>query len=75
MLVKPGWLAIYGKEAENENDKDDKDNGKTLVPVANPVRMVRAEVVDGQGPGDETRPPARYSEATLLSRHGRCGQN
>ena len=61
VLVKPGWLAIYGKEAEDENT-DEKDS-KTLVPVQ-PGEMVRAEVVDARGL--KTRPPARYSEATLL---------
>ena len=61
VLVKPGWLAIFGKEAQDEND-DNKD-GKTLVPVK-PGEMVRAEVVEPKGL--KTRPPARYSEATLL---------
>jgi len=61
VLVKPGWLAIYGKEAENENT-DEKDS-KTLVPVK-PGELVRAEVVEARGL--KTRPPARYSEATLL---------
>jgi DNA topoisomerase-3 len=61
VLVKPGWLAIYGKEAENENT-DEKDS-KTLVAVK-PGEMVRAEVVEAKGL--KTRPPARYSEATLL---------
>ena len=60
VLVKPGWLAIYGKEAQS--DEDDKD-GKSLVPVR-PGEMVRAEVVEAKGL--KTRPPARYSEATLL---------
>ena len=61
VLVKPGWLAIYGKEAEDENT-DEKD-AKTLVPVK-PGERVAAEVV--QAKGLKTRPPARYSEATLL---------
>jgi DNA topoisomerase-3 len=61
VLVKPGWLAIYGKEAENGNT-DEKDS-KTLVAVK-PGEMVRAEVVEAKGL--KTRPPARYSEATLL---------
>ena len=60
VLVKPGWLAIYGKETQN--DDDDKD-GKSLVPVK-AGEMVRAEVVEAKGL--KTRPPARYSEATLL---------
>ena len=61
VLVKPGWLAIYGKEAEDENT-DEKDV-KTLVPVR-PGEHVRAESVDAREL--KTRPPARYSEATLL---------
>ena len=61
VLVKPGWLTIYGKEAESEAT-DDKDS-KTLVPVK-PGEMVRTESADVRGL--KTRPPARYSEATLL---------
>ena len=60
VLVKPGWLAIYGKEAQDEND--DKD-GKTLVAVQ-PGERVGVDSVDAKGL--KTRPPARYSEATLL---------
>lgn len=59
VLVKPGWLAIYGKEADEEGD----ENSKTLVPVK-PGEMVRTETVEPRGL--KTRPPARYSEATLL---------
>ncbi|MEY4884652.1 MAG: hypothetical protein RIS34_2506 [Pseudomonadota bacterium] len=63
VLVKPGWLAIYGKEAQDEaKDGDDKSPGN-LVPVK-PGEQVRADAVDPKGL--KTRPPARYSEATLL---------
>ncbi|MDR7333107.1 DNA topoisomerase III [Roseateles asaccharophilus] len=56
VLVKPGWLAVYGK------DVDDED--ANLVPVqANEV--VRTESVDVKAL--QTKPPARYTEATLLS--------
>lgn len=64
VLVKPGWLAIWGKEAADEvTDAKDGDKGQSLVPVK-PGEMVRAEVVEPRGL--KTRPPARYSEATLL---------
>jgi DNA topoisomerase-3 len=62
VLVKPGWLAIYGKEAQDDEKEDDKD-GKRLVPVK-PGEKVKAESVEPKGL--KTRPPARYSEATLL---------
>ncbi len=64
VLVKPGWLAIWGKEAADEVDgAKEGDKGQSLVPVK-PGEMVRAEVVEAKGL--KTRPPARYSEATLL---------
>jgi DNA topoisomerase III len=64
VLVKPGWLAIWGKEAAEEiADAKEGDKGQALVPVK-PGEMVRAEVVEPKGL--KTRPPARYSEATLL---------
>ncbi len=58
VLVKPGWLAIYGKEIDEDNA-----DGKTLIPVQ-AHETVRNESVEAKGL--KTRPPARYSEATLL---------
>ncbi len=64
VLVKPGWLAIYGKEAADEvADAKDGDKGQSLVPVK-PGEKVNTDAVDPKGL--KTRPPARYSEATLL---------
>ena len=63
VLVKPGWLAIYGKEAAEEvKDGDDRSPGN-LVPVK-PGERVSAQAVEPKAL--KTRPPARYSEATLL---------
>ena len=56
MLVNPGWLAVYGKEAQDED--------ANLVPVK-PGEAVKNEWVDVNAL--KTRPPARYTEATLLS--------
>ncbi len=64
VLVKPGWLAIYGKEAADEVEgAKDGDKGQNLVPVQ-PGEMVRTEQAEPKGL--KTKPPARYSEATLL---------
>jgi DNA topoisomerase-3 len=64
VLVKPGWLAIYGKEAADEvAEAKDGDKGQPLVPVA-PGEMVHTEHAEARGL--KTRPPARYTEATLL---------
>ena len=56
VLVNPGWLAVYGKEAQ--------DDDATLVPVQKD-ETVRNESVEAVG--SKTRPPARYNEGTLLS--------
>ncbi|MEY2994283.1 MAG: topoisomerase 3 [Pseudomonadota bacterium] len=58
VLVKEGWLAIYGKEADT-----DEDDGKTLVAVT-PGETVGVADLDVKAL--KTKPPARYSEATLL---------
>ncbi len=71
VLVKPGWLAIYGKEAFDESaEKAEKGEGKDdqkgqpLVAVA-PGETVKNESVEAKAL--KTRPPARYNEATLLA--------
>jgi DNA topoisomerase III len=56
VLVNPGWLAVYGKEAQDED--------ANLVPVTQ-GEVVRTESVDVNAL--KTKPPARYTEATLLS--------
>ncbi|MGY8904702.1 MAG: DNA topoisomerase III [Burkholderiales bacterium] len=64
VLVKPGWLAIYGKEAADEvADAKEGDKGQQLVAVQ-PGEAVRTESAESKAL--KTRPPARYSEATLL---------
>ena len=56
VMVKPGWLAVYGKEAQEDD--------ANLVAVA-AGEMARTESVDVKAL--KTKPPARYTEATLLS--------
>jgi DNA topoisomerase-3 len=62
VLVNPGWLAVYGKEAANETGGD--DSKPQLVAVqANEIVSTDDVVVKANA----TRPPPRYNEATLLS--------
>jgi DNA topoisomerase-3 len=56
VLVSPGWLAVYGKEAQGEE--------ASLAPVK-PNEKVKTQKVDVTPL--VTRPPPRYNEATLLS--------
>jgi DNA topoisomerase-3 len=57
ILREPGWLEVYGKLAAGEDDD-------SLVPVkeGEPAAAESIEVKEL-----ETKPPARYNEATLLS--------
>ena len=58
VLVNPGWLAVYGKEAQGE------DENPNLAPVK-PNETVNTSAVEVKL--SATKPPPRYSEATLLS--------
>jgi DNA topoisomerase-3 len=62
VLVNPGWLTVYGKEAAKADD--DKDGGAQLVAVEQHERVATQEVLTK---ALQTKPPARYNEATLLS--------
>ncbi|MEK9775190.1 MAG: DNA topoisomerase, partial [Quisquiliibacterium sp.] len=66
VLKEPGWLAVYGRAGESATDSSaGTGRGDTmLVPVKDGEQVVteRLEVV-----ALATKPPARYSEATLLS--------
>ena len=56
VLVEPGWLAIYGREAMEEQGSLPKiDAGE------------RVQAADIKAVGASTRPPPRYTEATLLT--------
>ena len=56
VLVNPGWLAVHGKESQGDE--------ANLVAVDQDEK-VRTEDVAVKA--SETKPPPRYSEATLLS--------
>ena len=55
VLVEPGWLTVYGKSSQADDE---------LVPVQK-NESVQNETVELVAL--KTKPPARYSEATLLS--------
>jgi DNA topoisomerase-3 len=56
ILQNPGWLAIYGRTAQEES--------QNLPAVAAGEKVAALEV---NAVANQTRPPPRYSEATLLS--------
>ena len=60
VMVNPGWQAVYGKEVRANGV--DKDSSLVAVKQNEPVHTEEIEVDINQ-----TRPPARFNEATLLS--------
>ena len=57
VLMVPGWLTVYGKQS-------DSDETPSLAPVK-PGETVQTSKVEVKE--NVTKPPARFSEATLLS--------
>ncbi len=60
VLQNPGWLAVYGRASQEENEN--------LPPVALSDKVnERVDVLEVAAQANQTKPPARYTEATLLS--------
>lgn len=59
ILKEPGWLEVYGREAAAN-----EEGAQSLVAISEnePARVLDIEVTQ-----NETKPPARFNEATLLS--------
>jgi DNA topoisomerase-3 len=56
VLQVPGWLAVYGRATQDENEN--------LPPVGADEKVAAREVA---ATAHQTKPPPRYTEATLLS--------
>src|SRR5262249_7858117 len=56
ILQNPGWLAVFGRAAQEENEN--------LPPTTANERVTVSEIA---AQPNHTKPPARYTEATLLS--------
>ena len=58
VLVKPGWLEVYGRKPGVAGDKGEL----VAAQDGEQAKTVTVELKE-----DETRPPARYNDSTLLS--------
>ncbi|MGQ0577521.1 MAG: DNA topoisomerase III [Betaproteobacteria bacterium] len=56
VLQKPGWLAVYGRAGGEENEN---------LPAI--TKDEKVKIVELAAQANQTKPPPRYSEATLLS--------
>jgi DNA topoisomerase-3 len=65
VTLAAGWRAVYGLEADHERQSEDEEREGGEIPAVEEgqtVRCIAAEIEDKM-----TRPPPRYTEATLLS--------
>ncbi len=64
VLTFPGWLAVYGKSTVDDDAADSK-----ALPALSPEdgSPAKAKTTESQLHSETTKPPPRYTEATLLS--------
>ncbi|MGH8093901.1 MAG: DNA topoisomerase 3 [Chthoniobacterales bacterium] len=68
VLTAPGWLAVYGKTTV-----DDSADAKAL-PALTRADNSLAQTISAELRSETTKPPPRYTEATLLSAMERAGR-
>ena len=62
VLTSPGWLAVYGKSTVDDDSPDSK-----ALPALTAGDKAQAKTLDATLHEETTKPPPRYTEATLLS--------
>jgi DNA topoisomerase III len=63
LLVVPGWRGVYGEETAEERADDDEGTDQLLPKLAAGEDVRTLEVAAAE---KETKPPRRYSDASLL---------
>jgi DNA topoisomerase III len=64
VTLEAGWRGVYGVEADADKSKEEDPESTELPPLE---KGQRVKVVSAESEAKETRPPPRYTEATLLS--------
>ncbi len=65
VTLEAGWRGVYGVEADADAKTKEEDPESAELPPLEKGQAVK--VVSAESEPKETRPPARYTEATLLS--------
>lgn len=64
VMVSPGWLKVYGKDKPSTSASSGNTTDKELPAIRDKEEVLTRELEILES---ETKPPPRYSEATLLS--------
>jgi DNA topoisomerase III len=65
VTLEAGWRGVYGLEADAEAKQDEDGEGEGELPALQQGQEVKC--VEAESEARETKPPPRYTEATLLS--------
>jgi DNA topoisomerase-3 len=65
VTLEAGWRGVYGVEADVNGKSKEEDPESAELPPLEKGQQVK--VLSAESEAKETRPPARYTEATLLS--------
>ena len=65
VTLEAGWRGVYGVEADEPQKQDEEAEGAGELPALERGQEVRC--VDAESEAKETKPPPRYTEASLLS--------
>lgn len=74
VLVVAGWRAVWGQEAEAEEDKDKEGSASLPALTSADGSPAQAKVNGIDVKEDATKPPARYNEASLLGAMENAGK-
>jgi DNA topoisomerase-3 len=73
VLVEAGWKAVYGEQARDAEAADDDSGGDQLLPRLEQGESVETRRVESLA--KETKPPRRFSEASLLAAMETAGKD
>src|SRR5215213_9917644 len=65
VLIEPGWRGVYGEGLEDRSQGDDDEGADQTLPKVEQGEAVRTLEVGSEE--KETKPPRRYSDASLLA--------
>ncbi len=64
VILVPGWRGVYGETADSDSSEDDEGREQQLPRLE---KGERAEVQEVASEAKETKPPRRYSDASLVT--------
>src|SRR5205823_11285977 len=66
VTLEAGWRSVYGLQADADKPQDEEGEGEG-VELPELSRGQRVRCVEAEAEAKDTKPPPRYTEATLLS--------